>query len=111
MSMLRAVSEQRIDNQDALRRIRGEYLEMPGLSLTVAQARRFWSLDHETCTSLLDALVGGGASLGRPMDGTSWRIALSERQALGASFVRSGPGLDERYPGPPTEARSIRYGS
>jgi hypothetical protein len=60
MSMPRAVNGQRIVSQDALRRIRGEYLEMPGLALTVAQARRFWSLDHQTCTSLLDALVAGG---------------------------------------------------
>jgi hypothetical protein len=40
-----------------LDRVRGEYLEMPGLRLTLAQAVRFWSLDSDTCSRVLDALV------------------------------------------------------
>jgi hypothetical protein len=40
-----------------LDRVRGEYLEMPGLRLTLAQAARFWSLDQSTCARVLDALV------------------------------------------------------
>ncbi len=43
--------------REMLQRIRGEYLEMPGLRLTAEQARRLWSLDLGTCRSLLDALV------------------------------------------------------
>ncbi len=43
--------------REMLQRIRGEYLEMPGLRLTAEQARRLWSLDISTCRSLLDALV------------------------------------------------------
>jgi hypothetical protein len=43
--------------RELLQRIRGEFLEMPGLHLTVDQARRLWSLDLVTCRSLLDALV------------------------------------------------------
>jgi hypothetical protein len=31
--------------QEWLRRIRGEYLEMPGLCLTLAQAQRLWGLE------------------------------------------------------------------
>lgn len=42
---------------DALRRIRGEYLEMPGLRLTTAQAQRLWNLDRPTCERVLDRLV------------------------------------------------------
>jgi hypothetical protein len=42
---------------ERLERIRSQYLEMPGLCLTVAQAARFWSLDHRTCARLLDELV------------------------------------------------------
>lgn len=42
---------------ELLQRVRGEYLEMPGLRLTLAQAARFWCLDHPTCACLLDALV------------------------------------------------------
>ena len=40
-----------------LGRIRAEYLEMPGLRLTLAQARRLWGLDEITSDALLSALV------------------------------------------------------
>jgi hypothetical protein len=41
-------------------RIRGEFREMPGLTLTVAQARRLWSLDSSTCSAVLSELVESG---------------------------------------------------
>ena len=40
-----------------LQRVRGEYLEMPGLRLTLAQAARLWDLDRTTCQRLLHALT------------------------------------------------------
>jgi hypothetical protein len=40
-----------------LDRIRGEFLEMPGLRLTRAQAQRLWGLDEQLCTSLLERLI------------------------------------------------------
>ena len=40
-----------------LHRVRGEFLEMPGLRLTVAQARRLWNLDARLCETLLVTLV------------------------------------------------------
>jgi hypothetical protein len=40
-----------------LHRARGEFLEMPGLRLTVSQARRLWDLDATLCESLLFTLV------------------------------------------------------
>ena len=40
-----------------LQRARGEYLEMPGLRLTLAQAARLWDLDRTTCQRLLHALT------------------------------------------------------
>jgi len=43
-----------------LDRIRGEFREMPGLSLTVEQARRLWSLDAPTCYEALAYLVESG---------------------------------------------------
>ena len=43
--------------EELLRRIRGEFLEMPGLRLTSVQARRLWGLDIDTCARLLTALV------------------------------------------------------
>ena len=41
-------------------RVRGEYREMPGLALTLAQAGRLWSLDAETCADVLTNLVESG---------------------------------------------------
>ena len=43
-----------------LLRIRGEYLEMPGLRLTLAQATRLFSLDALTCDVALRVLVEDG---------------------------------------------------
>jgi hypothetical protein len=45
----------RID--DVLQRIQGEFLEMPGLRLTPAQAQRLWGLERDVCDALLGALV------------------------------------------------------
>ena len=42
---------------DLLRRVQGEYLEMPGLRLTTAQAQRLWGLDRAECDAVLSALV------------------------------------------------------
>ena len=64
----------RVTNQDEmLRRIRGEYLEMPGLRLLPEQARRLWGLDAQTCSHLLQALVDRGF-LCRRADGTYGRL-------------------------------------
>jgi hypothetical protein len=43
--------------EEVLQRIQGEYLEMPGLRLTTAQAQRLWGLERDTCEALLAALV------------------------------------------------------
>jgi hypothetical protein len=45
----------RID--EVLQRIQGEFLEMPGLCLTGAQAQRLWGLDQDVCDALLGALI------------------------------------------------------
>jgi hypothetical protein len=37
--------------------IRAEYLEVPGLHLTLAQAQRLWGLDESTSLALLGSLV------------------------------------------------------
>jgi hypothetical protein len=49
-------------------RIRGEYREMPGLRLTVAQACKLWQIDREECLGLLEQLVTEGV-LYRRSDG------------------------------------------
>ena len=43
-----------------LHRIRSEFLEMPGLRLTSAQAARLWALDRQTSERLLDGLTMTG---------------------------------------------------
>ena len=40
-----------------IRRIQGEFNEMPGLKLTEAQARRLWGLDGNTCRLVLWTLL------------------------------------------------------
>jgi hypothetical protein len=40
-----------------LTRIRAEYLEMPGLRLTLGQAQRLCGIERALCARLLDALV------------------------------------------------------
>ena len=43
-----------------LARVRSEYLEMPGMKLTEAQAQRLWSLDAKTCRTAFATLVERG---------------------------------------------------
>ena len=62
----------RID--DVLQRIQGEFVEMPGLRLTAAQAQRLWGLDPEVCQALLGALVDA-KFLQRTRDGAFTRNA------------------------------------
>ena len=38
-------------------RVRGEFIEMPGLQLTMAQAARLWGLDLTACRNVVDVLV------------------------------------------------------
>ena len=45
---------------DLLQRIRGEFLEMPGMKLTAAQACRLWNLKEAPCRDALDALIAEG---------------------------------------------------
>ncbi len=59
--------------EDVLRRVQGEFLEMPGLRLTEAQARRLWGLDTASCAALLGALVDA-KFLFRTRDGAFMRI-------------------------------------
>jgi len=43
-----------------LNRIRGEFLEMPGLRLTCEQAQRLYGLDRALCLRALGRLVDAG---------------------------------------------------
>lgn len=66
-------SDSTLTNEDVLRRVQGEFLEMPGLRLTEAQARRLWGLDAGSCEALLNTLVDA-KFLFRTRDGAFMRI-------------------------------------
>jgi hypothetical protein len=41
-------------------RVRAEFVEMPGLELTLAQAVRLWTLGTDDCRHVIDSLVDVG---------------------------------------------------
>jgi hypothetical protein len=59
--------------EDVLERIQGEFLEMPGLSLTAPQAQRLWGLERDVCNALLGALVEA-KFLAQTRDGAYFRM-------------------------------------
>ena len=59
-----------------LPRARSEFLEMPGLRLTPAQAARLWALDPLTSARILDGLAEAGF-LARSQAG-AYRLAPAE---------------------------------
>jgi hypothetical protein len=56
-----------MDHHALVARVRSEFLEMPGLRLTVAQATRLWGMDSGACQRVINQLVG--ASFLRWTDG------------------------------------------
>ena len=46
-----------MDFEAMVRRVRAEFLEMPGLRLTFAQAMRLWGLSENECQRVIDALI------------------------------------------------------
>jgi hypothetical protein len=78
--------------EEVLRRVQGEFMEMPGLRLTEAQARRLWGLDEASCGALLGALVdakflfrtGGGAFM-RVEHATPVKAALAPSSKVAAA--------------------------
>jgi hypothetical protein len=77
---------------DWFRIARSEYLEMPGLRLTAAQARRLWGLDDRTCTTILNALVNDNFLRLTP-DGSYILAASHDVPAVAGGVRRSGaPG-------------------
>jgi hypothetical protein len=46
-----------MDFEAMLRRVQTEFLEMPGLRLTFAQAMRLWSLSEDECQRVIETLI------------------------------------------------------
>src|SRR3954468_24608346 len=65
-----------LTTDEVLRRVKGEFLEMPGLRLTAPQARRLWGLDAPHCDALLAALVDA-KFLFQTRDGAFMRVDAS----------------------------------
>jgi hypothetical protein len=57
MHNVQIVSGRTIALEDAIRRVRAEFVEMPGMQLTPAQAARLWHFEPEFCDAVLTALV------------------------------------------------------
>ena len=72
---------------EVLQRIQGEFVEMPGLRLTAAQAQRLWGLDREVCDAMLGALVDA-KFLSQTRDGAFIRLD----GARPAQFAAQRPG-------------------
>jgi len=73
---------------DVMRQIRAEYLEMPGLCLTLAQAQRLWNLPcTHCCCAFLEELADTGF-LRQTTDGRFVRFhADSPRTSVGVSSI------------------------
>jgi hypothetical protein len=67
-------------SSDAIDRIRAEFVEMPGLELTLPQASRLWGLGVGDCRRIIDALVACGF-LKWTMKRTVLRASVAARQA------------------------------
>lgn len=89
-----------------LRRIRSEYLEMPGLRLTRRQAQRLWGLDEQTCAQLLDSLTEA-KFLHRKDDGTYARLTDGAVAAPPLRMAKS----EERAISTPTTTTDVDSGA
>jgi hypothetical protein len=46
-----------MERDRVITRIKSEFVEMPGLRLTVPQAMKLWGLDRDECQRVINALV------------------------------------------------------
>ena len=90
-------------NAQLLDRIRGEYLEMPGLTLTLPQAQRLWDLRGRECEELLGALIDA-KFLCRKSDGRYARVSELDVSIRRPSMMKAG--IDPRAPRTRREAAS-----
>ncbi len=51
------MSRRSILSEAILWHARAEFLEMPGLKLTLAQAQRLWGIDRATCEAVIEELT------------------------------------------------------
>ena len=78
-----------VSRSHLLRRIKAEYIEMPGLRLTAAQAGRLWGLDSATCGDVLERLIAERFLQARP-DGTFARLTEGLPARTPTRMVKAG---------------------
>lgn len=78
-----------------LARIRGEFTEMPGLRLTLAQACRLWQMDTADCESMLQTLITE-SFLACTKDGAFVALPTYARPAAAKATLRLA-NTSERY--------------
>ena len=64
------------DMAPLVHRVRSEFLEMPGLRLTPAQAARLWALDRSMSEQILNGLASSGF-LARTAGGAYLRASMA----------------------------------
>ncbi|HKY19878.1 MAG TPA: hypothetical protein VJM31_01550 [Vicinamibacterales bacterium] len=85
--------------EQLVKRVKGEFIEMPGLRLTLEQGSRLWGLKHDECDALLHSLVHrkfltvtAAGRYGRATDGVASNVSLRAAKASlksGAAIARS----------------------
>jgi hypothetical protein len=88
--------------EQLISRIKGEYIEMPGLWLTAAQGARLWSLERNACEELLVALVKQGFLAARA-DGKYGRVTAD---STGGRLQMTKDMLGETTASTPQKGRS-----
>jgi hypothetical protein len=76
---------------NAVDRVSGDFVEMPGLELTVAQAARLWNMDAGACGAAIESLVKSGF-LRWTTKGTVVRTGLARPQMEGLGAPPGPPG-------------------
>ena len=74
--------------EQLVQRVKSEFIEMPGLRLTLEQGSRLWGLERDECDALLHSLVErkcltvtAAGTYGRAADGIARHVPLRAAKA------------------------------
>jgi hypothetical protein len=81
--------------QQTLQRLRGEFLEMPGLRLTVQQAERLCGVEATMCKAILDALVDTRFLCVKP-DGSYARVTDGAPSPIRSAAAKRSPRVQRQ---------------
>jgi hypothetical protein len=98
------IDNARRDEHDLCRRVQAEFREMPGLTLTLPQASRLFSIERASCERILGALVRAGHLSTAGEVFASWRGGRRSADSRSLNELRwslSSPAI------PPTVAPNV----